>query len=158
MGHFVKTHSEIHFQPEPHEFRCQLASAGGKEVLGAKLLGPSYVWQSVTPFLGNADIGSRGQSRFLRKGLRREWRRLAEHVEEYHGVELLDVDELAPDDIHAEGMPQPREFLRARRKDGGRQAYRPAAIYRLRFSREVAGPFSLGYACHFGMGRFGPAE
>lgn len=157
------------------EVRCQLVSVGDREVLGPALVGPSDVWQSVTPFLGNADIGVRGQSRFLRKGLRREWRRLAEqgelplaplleaggqerlaeYVEQYKGVELIDIVELTAEEIQGIGIPQPREFLRARFKDGGRQAYRPAAMYRLRFSRPIEGPFSLGYACHFGMGRFG---
>lgn len=35
--------------------------------------------------------------------------------------------------------------------------YRAAAMFRLSFSQPIQGPLSLGYANHFGMGRFLPA-
>ncbi len=138
------------------EFRAQLIGLGRAPDLGNTFVGPSSLWQSVTPFLGNSEIGIRGRSRFLRKGLRREWRRLAEQVAEFREVELIEVEELSPEEVRRAELPQPYEFCRARSKHGGRQAYRPAAMFRLRFSKPIHEPFSLGYANHFGMGRFLP--
>jgi CRISPR-associated protein Csb2 len=138
------------------ELRVQLIGVGQVDSLGEKLVGPSSVWQSVTPFLGNSEIGMRARSRFLRKGLRREWRRLAEQVSMFHGVELLEVEELSADMVRKAGLPQPHEYRRARSKRGAWEAYRPAAMFRLYFSKPISGPFSLGYGSHFGMGLFRP--
>lgn len=140
------------------ELRAQLTGAGQIRDLAYTFTGPSDLWQSVTPFLGNSDIGMRGRSRFIRKGLRREWRRLAEQVPAFRGIELMEVNELSTEDIRRAGLPQPYEFCRARSKHGGRQAYRPAAMFRIRLSRPVHEPVSLGYASHFGMGRFEPVQ
>jgi CRISPR-associated protein Csb2 len=134
--------------------RVQFIDGGPARSLGHELAGPSRAWRSATPFLGHDDIGERGRSRFLRKGLRREWRRLAEQVPELRDVELTEVVELSPESVAREGLPQPREFQRARATHGGRAAYRPAGMFRLAFSRAITGPLALGYASHFGMGRF----
>ncbi|MCY2987593.1 MAG: type I-U CRISPR-associated protein Csb2 [Planctomycetota bacterium] len=134
--------------------RAQLIGLGQPGALGRTLVGPSTVWCSQTPFLGHADIGAGGRSRYLRKGLRREWRRLAEQVSEFKNVELCDIEELSPKEIDGRRLPQSREFLRARSKHGGREAYRAAAMFRLVFSQPIVGPLCLGYASHFGMGLF----
>lgn len=139
------------------ELRVQLIGLGQTQDLGQAWVGPSAVWQSLTPFLGHDEIGIRGRSRYLRKGLRREWRRLAEQVPDFRDVELLAIEELCADAVARAGLPQPREFRRCRTKHGGREANRAAGMFRLTFSHAISGPLSLGYANHFGMGRFVPA-
>lgn len=139
---------------ESDELRIQLIGLANLDDLHPVWRGPSQVWQSHTPFLGHGQIGSRAQIRFLRKGLRREWRRLVEQRPELDQVELVDIQELSPDVVERAGIPQPREFGRVRAKHGGRQAYRAAAMFQLTFSHALSGPLSLGYANHFGMGVF----
>lgn len=138
--------------------RVQLIGLGQPRELGQTLVGPSATWRSLTPFLGHSGIGEHGRSRYLRKGLRREWRRLAEQVPEFHDVELREIVQLSPEEIASGNVPQPREFHRARSKHGGREAFRPAAMFRLVFSQSITGPLSLGYASHFGMGLFVPLD
>lgn len=138
------------------ELRIQLIGLGQTETLGPNILGPSVTWRSVTPFLGHAEIGVRGQNRYLRKGLRREWRRAVTQVSAFRDIELLNLTELSADEIAHYGLRQPREFKRSRSKHGGRESYRPGAMYRLTFSQPLHGPLSLGYANHFGMGLFVP--
>jgi len=142
---------------ELDELRIQLTGLRRTADLEQTLVGPSTVWQSLTPFLGHGEIGIRGRSRYLRKGLRREWRRLAEQVPDLRGVELRDIEELSAADVIRAGQPQPCEFRRCRSKDGGREANRAGGMFRLTFSHPISGPLSLGYANHFGMGRFVPA-
>ncbi len=139
---------------ERDELRIQLIGLGRTYDLETALLGPSAVWQSLTPFLGHGGIGIRGRSRYLRKGLRREWRRLAEQVPDFRGVELRDIEELSDDEVTHAGLPQPREYRRCRSKHGGRETNRAACMFRVTFSHSISGPLSLGYANHFGMGRF----
>ena len=138
------------------ELRIQLVGLGQTETLGPNVLGPSVTWRSVTPFLGHAEIGVRGRSRYIRKGLRREWRRATSQITDFHDIELLTLSELSAVDIDRYGLPQAREFRRARTKHGGRESYRPAEMYRLTFSKPLLGPLGLGYANHFGMGLFVP--
>jgi len=125
---------------------------------------PSTVWESVTPFLGNPFIGTRGQARHLRKGIRREWRRLAERLAEsdyenpFEGTGLEAVEELTADELEAANLPRALEYRRVRPQDGGRPAYRPGTLVRLTFSKPVDVPFGLGYGSHFGMGQFRPSK
>lgn len=142
--------------PSVDALRVRLVALGQQSYVGQSLYGPSSVWCSVTPFLGHSDIGERGKSRFLRKGIRREWRRLAEQVSEFRNVELRETVELSPEEIHPGNAPQAHDFRRARMKDGGREAYRAAGMFRLVFSEPITGPLCLGYASHFGMGLFAP--
>ena len=122
------------------------------------MFGQSTEWVSVTPFLGHAEIGSHGRSAYLRKGVRREWRRLVEQwPEEFGGIELIEVRELTPKEVDDRHQPQAREFHRIRHKHGRREDWRPAAMFQLKFSQPVQGPISLGYASHFGMGQFEPS-
>jgi CRISPR-associated protein Csb2 len=141
------------------ELQVQLIGTGEVRDFDCRTFGPrSNVWVSRTPFLGHANIGTRGRIRYLRKGVRREWRRFAALSPELSGVELLDVSELSSQEIASRRLPQPWQFCRSRTKHGGREAYRPAAMFRLQFSAPVIGPLALGYASHFGMGQFVAAE
>jgi CRISPR-associated protein Csb2 len=110
------------------------------------IFGESAQWRSLTPFLGPSHVGRRGQSRYLRKSLRREWRRRSALVKEWNGIELLNVSEAS------DWRPRPLEFRRARSKRG--ESYRPCRAYQLEFSRPISGPLALGYASHFGLGLF----
>lgn len=116
----------------------------------------SAAWSSVTPYLGPAHVGLRAQGRYMRKAIKREWRRLSAQFPEWQWVELREVVEMSPDDAKWSGRPQPFEFRRARSKRG--EAYRPCRLYRLVFSRPIRGPLSLGYASHFGLGQFRAVE
>jgi CRISPR-associated protein Csb2 len=138
------------------ELRIQLIGLGPTESLGDNFLGPSATWRSLTPFLGHADIGIHGRDRYMRKGLRREWRRATSLIAGFREGDLLAVSELSADEINRWNTFQPWEFRRSRTKHGGRDSYRPAAAYRLTFSNPILGPLSLGYANHFGMGLFVP--
>ena len=53
---------------------------------------------------------------------------------------------------------RPLPFRRARWKPSDDGARRPTAVFRVEFERAVAGPLCLGYASHFGLGLFLPAE
>jgi CRISPR-associated protein Csb2 len=113
----------------------------------AELLPSSHTFLSVTPFV---------PSRHFRKGrgdfeewLRGEVRREAH----YHSL---------PAPVTVTPLPHYRtkgrgirwlEFRRNRRDD----AVSPGYGFRLEFDRPVNGPFSLGYACHFGLGLFVPS-
>lgn len=136
--------------------RVQQTGRGTVDALPDMLVGPSRHWISRTPFLGHERIGTTDRIKYLRKGIRREWRRLQEQIPAYAGCELEAVEVVPASEHHALNLPRSHEFLRARRKDGGREAYRAAEMFRLTFSRPVQGPLSLGYACHFGMGLFVP--
>ncbi|MBC7818550.1 MAG: type I-U CRISPR-associated protein Cas5/Cas6 [Planctomycetaceae bacterium] len=143
-------------QPQGHDLRVQLIGLAQDARSHETFFAESDEWISRTPFLGHAEIGVRRRSAYLRKGVRREWRRLVEQRPELDGVELCDVEELTPKEIDARNLPQAREFRRVRQKHGDRADWRPAAMFRLRLSQPISGPLSLGYASHFGMGLFEP--
>jgi hypothetical protein len=79
-------------------------------------------------------------------------------VPDFRGIELRDIEELSTEEVAHAGLPQPREYRRSRSKHGGREANRAACMFRLTFSQSISGPLSLGYANHFGMGRFVAAD
>ena len=130
----------------------QLVGVGKEQDFSIPIFRKSKVWRSVTPYLGPAHVGLRGQSRYLRKAIRREWRRISEQVPQWQGVELLEVNEISRDETQSSRRPQALEFRRARSKYG--ESYRPARYFRLVFSEPICGPLSLGYASHFGLGLF----
>lgn len=116
--------------------------------------GISTDWVSLTPFLGHPEIGKTRQVAWLRKGLRREWRRLQEQRPDLQGIELLEVRELTELERQSFRLPPAREFRRARDKDRSVNAWRPGGLFYLKFSSPVRGPLALGYASHFGLGLF----
>jgi CRISPR-associated protein Csb2 len=138
------------------ELRCQMVALGQASLLPEDLAGTSDVWTSMTPFLGSSQIGRLHQVRYLRKGLRREWRRVAETNPAWSNVELLDVEPIPVEESQRSQQPLARDFHRIRSKDGGRNDWRPAEHFQLRFSAPITGPLALGYAAHFGMGLFRP--
>lgn len=138
--------------------RLQLVSVGDSTTLPLGIGQESQHWISVTPFLGSSAIGKTQQLRYLRKGLRREWRRAAEMAPKWQVCELVEVDPFSDDEISRMRLPAAREYQRIRSKHGGRDLWRPAQYFHLRFSEPVSGPLSLGYGSHFGMGLFAPVD
>jgi CRISPR-associated protein Csb2 len=55
-------------------------------------------------------------------------------------------------------QPRPFEFHRSRERDSGEGFSRAFGWLKLRFTEPIQGPLCLGYACHFGMGLFIPAD
>lgn len=133
--------------------RVLLTKYGTTTDIDAQPFGRSTQWCSATPFLGPAHIGTKAVQRYLRKSLAREWRRLAGQCARFNGIELVEAAPMSPDDRDWQGMPRPFEFRRERRT---RWDYRTGGLFRLTFSQPLAGPLCLGYASHFGMGRFKP--
>ncbi len=140
-----------------NELRVQLIGLGKPNDFASNLFRATSEMYSVTPFLGPAHIGERGRERYMRKAIRREWRRLSEQVPAYRGVDLVEIAVLSLDDHAWSGRPRPFHFRRIRSKHLG-EKYRPTGIYKLTFSQPIPGPLSLGYASHFGLGLFAAME
>ena len=140
------------------DLRVQLVGLGQPSDFRADLFGgpagKERVWVSATPFVGAGHTGRCGRNRYLRKSLRRELRRWVEQRQP--GVKVESVDILTEQDDHWRDHPRPLEFQRGRSRKGDDGYSRPIGAFRLTFSEPVCGPISLGYACHFGMGRFSP--
>ncbi|RLS53120.1 MAG: type I-U CRISPR-associated protein Cas5/Cas6 [Planctomycetota bacterium] len=127
----------------------------GRSAVVSSLFGPASEWVSSTPFLGYAPIGISGRLSYLRKTIKRDWRKLAESVPEYRGIDLLEVTELPEDDALWNGKPRAYDFRRVRQKDS-ETGPRPCGLFKLCFSAPISGPLCLGYASHFGLGLFTP--
>jgi CRISPR-associated protein Csb2 len=128
------------------EWRLAVESIGGVEA-GGTLLAQATVWQSVTPYL---------HPWFIKKNLciedqiRRECRErgLPEPVK----LEML------PSVRVGNQTRTPIHFHRFRSKRGLNQPDRHGSLWRLIFAQPVQGPLALGFACHYGLGLFKPAE
>ncbi|HZA22720.1 MAG TPA: type I-U CRISPR-associated protein Csb2, partial [Dehalococcoidia bacterium] len=111
------------------------------------IFGRGRVWRSITPFVLVRHPKKRRDSPEdqLELELRRRSFPVPEEVAWQKTVRLRSNRELYP-----------LEFYRWRRSDaapvGG------AYFFHLRFNESVEGPIALGYACHFGLGLFGPAD
>ncbi len=133
----------------------QIRLIGQSQNVGHSIVGPASEWVSSTPFLGYAPIGISGRLSYLRKTLKRDWRKLAESVPEYQGIDLLEVSELPEHDPAWKGKPRAYDFRRVRQKDS-ETGPRPCGLFKLHFSKTITGPLCLGYASHFGLGLFTP--
>jgi CRISPR-associated protein Csb2 len=132
---------------KPSDFRADLFGGGA---------GGATIWTSLTPFVGPAHVGRAERERYLRKAIRREVRRRASLWPA--GVEVEAVDAVADTDPAWAGRPRPFEFHRSRSRAGDDGYRRPFGTFRLTFSAPINGPLCLGYACHFGLGLFLPAQ
>ncbi|HET8700185.1 MAG TPA: type I-U CRISPR-associated protein Csb2 [Nitrococcus sp.] len=110
------------------------------------LLKPSRRWISATPYLHPWHA----KKRFTPADqIRRECRQ--------RGLEEPEV--LERPDIEIKGRRRrPVHFHRFRSKRGLRQPDRIGRFYELIFPAPVLGPIALGFACHFGLGLFRPAN
>lgn len=122
----------------------------------ARIFGTAQTWMSATPFVLNRHVKLRGvgANKRLVDGpadqVRRELGRRAEMATSIESIEPVPASS-----IEGWRTVQPLEFYRWRRsgsESGG------AYNFRLRFKVPVTGPIALGYACHFGLGLFVPAD
>jgi CRISPR-associated protein Csb2 len=133
------------------ELRVRLVGLGRPADFTARLFRPARVWQSATPFVGPAHVGRRGRDRDLRKAVRRDLRRLV-------AAGRLASEPTAVEVLPASAGPVPPLSFRRHRSKPTDTAARPAAFVRLTFAEPVSGPLAIGYASHFGLGLFVPAD
>jgi CRISPR-associated protein Csb2 len=131
----------------PSDFRAGLF--GGPD-------GRARVWVSATPFVGPAHVGRSGRARYLRKAVRRELRRWL--AGRGTGAAVAAVEALPDTDPAWAGGPRPIEFHRGRSRAGDTGWRRPFGLFRVTLTEPLDGPLCLGYACHYGLGQFRPAE
>ncbi len=135
-----------------------------QQIAAPKLMGPSRIWISATPFIAtrfpkargtkrdpSALLGPDNQRAFARQVLVEEIRRERPDLPEPMNVEPLNAE-------HRCGAHRlrPIQFKRYRQKrsdDGGRRA---AGAFRIVFPEPVYGPICFGHSSHFGMGLFVP--
>jgi CRISPR-associated protein Csb2 len=146
-----------------------LAFGQSSEIPAPKLMGPSRIWISATPFIVTRFPTARGQKKdpvellgianqraFAHQVLLEEIARLRDlnpDMPEPFSVEYLNEE-------HRMGAHKlrPIQFKRFRQKrsdDGGR---RPAGAFGIVFPEPVHGPICLGHSSHFGMGVFVPGD
>ncbi|MCG6869723.1 MAG: type I-U CRISPR-associated protein Csb2 [Gammaproteobacteria bacterium] len=134
------------WQREGGEWRLVLEGIGTYEV-GGKLTVPSRSWRSVTPYLHPWHTKKRLT---VEDQIRRECnRRNLPDVVELEAMETVEV---------GSGKRRPIQFHRFRKKRGLTQPDRLGSFWQLHFASPVGGPLALGFACHFGLGLFCPAE
>lgn len=132
--------------------RVQLVGLGRPTDFTHRLFRAGRVWESATPFVCPAHLGSRARDRDVRKAVRRELRRCVADerlAREPTRIEVIPASECA--------IPALR-FRRVRTGRRERDGERPGAFVRLTFDETVSGPLSVGYASHFGLGLFLPTD
>lgn len=130
-----------------HAWQVILEGTGDLAAFASPLLRRATAWRSVTPYLHPWHRKPRFD---VPEQIRRELRErgLAEPTAIEPVVEVA-----------AGGrMLRPIHFHRFRSKPGLPQPDRQGSFWTLHFAEPVAGPLALGFACHFGLGLFEPAE
>ena len=133
-------------------------------VEGCPVFGRSHLWRSLTPYVPTRHVKRRntrdksGRRRVVdgpRDQIRREVSLRWPGGPELVATRQIDpLEPMAP--MRPGGSPgfRPLEFSRHRRAGStGGGAYN----FALEFAEPVAGPVSLGFACHYGLGVFVPA-
>jgi CRISPR-associated protein Csb2 len=144
-------------------YRVRLVGLGRPGDFTARLLGRSAVWESVTPFVAHRHLKRRGAKRdppsLIGADPRSAFAALA--LRELAARELVGrrgLARLVAVEPMSESVGGVRavEFRRSRDRVGDDGWRRACGLFRLRFAAEVAGPLSLGYASHYGLGLFRP--
>jgi CRISPR-associated protein Csb2 len=115
-------------------------------LLGQQTLRPSCVWESRTPFVPPRFVKKRGTNTVEGQVLSE----LASRGFPKAKVEPLNRDETTDRRLH--------RFVRLRRAAGKLPPQDCFYGLRITFDEEVCGPLALGYASHFGLGLFEPAD
>jgi CRISPR-associated protein Csb2 len=142
------------------QVRVQLIGLGKPGDFRSSIFQPSLSWVSATSFVAHRHLKRRGQKKdtpHLRGGdPRTAFLELAvrELIQRRDIGSLTSVEVTTP---HA-NQPRPFEFHRSRERDSGEGFSRAFGWLKLRFTEPIQGPLCLGYACHFGMGLFIPAD
>jgi CRISPR-associated protein Csb2 len=127
----------------------------------SRLLKPSTIWDSATPYLKTRFDKQRPKSfevliETYREQIAGEWRRRFPGVPGPSIEALLDPGtasrfaKLGP----SKTARSPLAFARTRKWRGGRQPDTSGGFFRLTFEKEIAGPIALGWGAHFGLGMF----
>jgi CRISPR-associated protein Csb2 len=109
-------------------------------------LGPAEganVWVSATPFVPPRHMKSKGRNTLVGQ---------VETELQSRGLPMPEAIEILPE------LSTPfRHFVKRRSRGGSPPPVEIGFGLKLTFSQPVKGPILLGYACHFGLGRFSPA-
>ena len=127
----------------------------------SRLIGPSTVWESATPFVVTRHLKLRGRKRDPRDWSQgREGQQLfvAQVLREELERRGFKDAEIEPLDFIGGHHLRPLQFQLYRRKRGDDGGQRPRGIFRLRFPEPVTGPIAVGHSCHFGLGLFLPVS
>ncbi len=130
---------------------------------GPSVFGRAEVWESATPYIAFRHLKARGKKRddrafipreampaFLTHVLHEDWEQRADRA----NLPKPEIEYIS-DPLMALGWRyRSLQFRRARKRPGDDGYRRAFGAFRLTFPCAVAGPISLGYACHFGMGLF----
>jgi CRISPR-associated protein Csb2 len=147
----LATHDRL-FDGRHGEWAVRCVWLGEAERAPSRLVGPSTVWESVTPYLPPWHI-HRGI--VPAEQIRREIDR--------RGLPAPRSLGQIPALVGGDGtLVRPEDFiLRLDRAGQTRGPDRPeaaAGFWRLTFPKPVAGPLAVGWGCHFGLGLFRPAR
>ena len=120
----------------------ELTSLGERGELAARVpaLGPSALWQSVTPFVPTRYVKPRGRNA----------------LEGQVKAELESWGFPRAARIEVQDEPCWRSFWVLRRDVERRPPIRMGFGIRIAFAAPVEGPLTLGYGAHFGLGQFEP--
>jgi CRISPR-associated protein Csb2 len=129
------------------EWRLVLESIGGTGIADG-LTKESRVWESVTPYL---------HPWYVKKHLSVE-DQLRHECRERGLAEPIALEPFDEVNVGKGRKRRPIHFHRFRKRRGLAQPDRLGSFWRLTFAKPVAGPLALGFACHFGLGLFRPAE
>lgn len=149
--------------------RLLLTGLDRERPAGAGPFGPARVWESATPYIAHRHFRERGAKRDRREFIPPE--ALPQFLELVLGEDFDRRADLRKPQITFVPHPhEPRDkgglgwryrslqFRRGRNRPGDTGYSRPFGAFRLTFDAPVRGPISLGYALHFGMGAFRPAD
>ncbi|MBU1189499.1 MAG: type I-U CRISPR-associated protein Cas5/Cas6 [Gammaproteobacteria bacterium] len=127
------------------EWQLVLESIGGPHSNNA-LTQPGRVWASVTPYL---------HPWHCKKGFSVEDQIRRECIERGlpQPIKLARRETIK---VGRNRSLRPIHFKRFRTRRGVQQPDRIGSFWQLEFSKDVAGPLALGFACHYGLGMFRP--
>ena len=138
-----------------------LVGVGMAEIFALpRLLGPSTIWESATPFVVTRHLKLRGRKRDPREwshGREGQQAFVAQVLREELERRGLKDAEIEPLDGIGTHRVRPLQFQLYRRKRGDDGGQRSRGAFRLRFPAMVTGPIAVGHSCHFGLGLFLPA-
>ncbi len=128
----------------------------------SQILASSDTWVSITPFIPSRHPkikrSEKHDPEIRRKALVRELKKQVKKELDYIGLPEPEEIELLPKlgtmlDGHFISW---LKFRTERRKGGGSRVNFSGSGFRIKFRESVAGPVTLGYAAHFGLGQFVP--
>ncbi|MFC1464994.1 MAG: type I-U CRISPR-associated protein Csb2 [Candidatus Brachytrichaceae bacterium NZ_4S206] len=135
---------------------------GGVEMnvvwLGAEDKAPSArIWRSATPFIATRHYKERGAKRDAFPRWQLPEVNLREEIQRRGLPAPVRVEGV--DELQLAGRPLAwRHFRQQRVLGNGRRGNDFGKGFEIEFAEPVSGPLALGYACHFGLGLFLPAD